>query len=248
MTFWLHCLRDSLAVHLTQQRQQQMFRWLMGGYLLLHFAQLYSSGPELFSHEGMLQADASPFHVLGLPLFFFDSPWMIHCVLGGAVLLSGLLLLGRLDRIAAACLWLILANLTTRNPLINNPSLPYIGWLLLAHAVVGWNHPRFDQQLKRAAWIVMAAGYTYSGVTKWFSPSWADGSALEAVLQNPLARDNLLRLGLLEAPGPAPIDDVWGTCARDTFRSAGLLSTHACTGLERDGDGSLGHSLSRRLR
>jgi hypothetical protein len=34
----------------------------------------------------------------------------------------------------------------------------------------------------------MALGYTYSGVMKMMSPSWCDGSTLERILSNPLAR------------------------------------------------------------
>src|SRR5690606_12902747 len=132
--------------------------------------------------------------------FFFDSPLVIQGVLGSAVLGSALLMVRRFDRVAAAWLWLVLLSLTARNPLINNPSLPYIGWLLLAHAVVGWNHPKRREHLKQAAWIIMAVGYTYSGITKWSSPSWADGSALLAVLQNPLARENPLQHWLIGLP------------------------------------------------
>jgi predicted DCC family thiol-disulfide oxidoreductase YuxK len=39
-----------------------------------------------------------------------------------------------------------------------------------------------------AAWVAMAAGYTYSGYTKLISPSWVDGTAFLHLLNNPLAR------------------------------------------------------------
>jgi predicted DCC family thiol-disulfide oxidoreductase YuxK len=65
----------------------------------------------------------------------------------------------------------------------------------------------------RAAWIVMAVGYTYSGLTKLASPSWLDGSALRHVLENPLARPGALRDLLLALPAPALGVLTWGTLA-----------------------------------
>ena len=44
-----------------------------------------------------------------------------------------------------------------------------------------------------AAWVVLALGYSYSGYTKLFSPSWVAGDTVAHVLDNPLARDWFLR-------------------------------------------------------
>ena len=104
-----------------------------------------------------------------------------------------------------------------RNPLIENPALPYIGWILLAHALLpgapygslaarGRVDPRGSWRMPPpifgAAWVLMAIGYTYSGWTKLVSPSWIDGSAIAHVLQNPLARPGLLRHVLMSLPPP----------------------------------------------
>ena len=43
------------------------------------------------------------------------------------------------------------------------------------------------------AWFLMAAGYSFSGATKLISPSWIDGTALQRVLESPLARPTVLR-------------------------------------------------------
>ncbi|MDH5656230.1 MAG: DCC1-like thiol-disulfide oxidoreductase family protein, partial [Spirochaetia bacterium] len=50
------------------------------------------------------------------------------------------------------------------------------------------------------AWLIMAAGYTISGIHKLGSPSWIDGSAVLHLLHNPLARDTFIRGFILEAP------------------------------------------------
>src|SRR5262249_53951403 len=122
------------------------------------------------------------------------------------------------DKIAAFFTWYVLASLFARNPLIANPALPYVGWMLLFHLFV----PRLprgevaDQRIAEvsarwtmptplfaAAWIVLALAYSYSGYTKVLSPSWVTGDAVAYVLQNPLARDYCLRDALLMLPDGA---------------------------------------------
>ena len=76
-------------------------------------------------------------------------------------------------------------------------SIPFIGWLLIAHTFVPSVPPIWSERFSEstwemppriygAAWVVMAAGYTYSGYTKLVSQSWIDGSALSRVLQQPV--------------------------------------------------------------
>lgn len=123
--------------------------------------------------------------------------------------------MGFWDRTAAFVLWYLWACLLGRNPLISNPALPFIGWLLLLHTVLpkapygSWAARKRDEpdgnwympQLAFVvAWALMAAGYSYSGYTKLVSPSWLDGSALTRVLQSPLARPAALRDLLLAIP------------------------------------------------
>ena len=62
------------------------------------------------------------------------------------------------DRAAALFIWYAGACLLGRNPLIANPSLPFVGWLLLAWAVLAPDERL--PTLRTAAWVVMAAGYT----------------------------------------------------------------------------------------
>src|SRR5262249_33464003 len=132
-----------------------------------------------------------------------------------AAALSVLFAVGRYDRPAAVVLWYVWACLFGRNPLIANPGLPFVGWLLLAHACLpaapygswaargrpdpggGWRMP---PALLPAPGPLRALGYSYSGYTKLVSPSWLDGSALARVLDNPLARPGPVREALLALP------------------------------------------------
>ena len=207
--------------------QYSLFRGLFGAYLCVHFLMLIPWGTEVFSHAGVLpDAQLSPLFGIFPNLFHLsDAPTFVSGVLVVATGLSIALAIGWRDRIAAVLLWWIWASLFGRNPLISNPSLPYIGLLLLLHAGTprspfgawsmrgrlnpggGWHLPR---DLHRVAWILMSVGYTYSGIAKWSSPSWRDGTALERVLNNPLARPNLLREGLLQLPDSVLRCATWG--------------------------------------
>jgi hypothetical protein len=193
------------------------FRLLFGAYLAVHFGHLAPWGAEVFSSEGVL-ADGrlSPLlHLFPNILAVWDGPVFVTTVLVAAAALAVAFGLGIWDRAAGAVLAYLLACLYGRNPLIANPSLPFVGWMLLAHAALpplpagvglwrpeppgGW---RFPRGLFVAAWIVLAAGYTFSGLTKLGSSSWQDGTAVARVLASPLARPGHLRELLLALPAP----------------------------------------------
>jgi predicted DCC family thiol-disulfide oxidoreductase YuxK len=197
--------------------QYSVYRALFGAYLFVHFAHLLPWGTEVFSSAGMLpDAALSPLSAL-FPnvLTWFDAPAVVATLLASAAGAAVAFALGWRDKWAALWMWYVLACLFGRNPLIANPALPYVGWMLLAHLFVpaapygslaargradpggGWRLPR---EVFLAAWIVLALSYTYSGYTKLLSPSWVDGSTLLYVLQNPLARDWFLRDFFLALP------------------------------------------------
>jgi predicted DCC family thiol-disulfide oxidoreductase YuxK len=180
-------------------------------------AELVPWGRELFSDQGVLphQADSPLIHLFPNLLAICDAPAFVTTLLVAALGLSILFTIGCWDRAAAVGLWYVLACLHGRMPLIINPSLPYVGWVLLAHACLppapygtwaargradpgsGWYLP---PAMFAAAWVLMAVGYSYSGYAKLTSPSWLDGSALARVLDNPLARPGPLRKLLLALP------------------------------------------------
>lgn len=218
------------------------FRWVrtaLGVYLAIHFAHLVPWGAELFSSEGMLgRADHSPLaRVLPNVLTHFDTPGAVAGLLVVGTVLSILFAIGSwrgevlAGRWLPLVLWYLWACLQARNPLIGNPGLPYVGWMLLGHALVlarprgeAW---RFPPDVFAAAWILMVLGYTYSGATKLASPSWLDGSALRWVLENPLARDGLLREWLLAWPEPFLRVATWGVLALELLALPLALSARA---------------------
>jgi hypothetical protein len=221
-----------------------IYRALFGLYLLVHFVQLFSWTSEVFSSAGMLpDGTASP--VIGLcPYFpnvlaYWDSPTFARAFLVVAVGLSVLFAVGWWDRACALGLWYVWACLFGRNPLISNPSLPYIGWLLLAHvflpsapygSLAAWRRAdqgrdwRMPSAIFAVGWILMALGYTYSGYTKLVSPSWLDGTAVAHVLDNPLARPGTLREALVSLPDWLLHLATWGVLALElTFAPLALV-------------------------
>jgi predicted DCC family thiol-disulfide oxidoreductase YuxK len=221
--------------------QYSVFRVVFGAYLCVHFLSLAPWGPELFSDRGMLpDASASPL-AFAFPnvLTVFDSPAFVTSLLLLAAGASVLFAVGWYDRAAAVLLWYVWACLLGRNPLILNPGIPYVGWLLLAHAILPgapygsvaarrrpdpggtWRMPAL---LFAGAWILMAMGYTYSGVTKLVSPSWLDGTAVARVLENPLARPGPLRAAILSLPDGLLRLGTWATLALELLFAPLALS------------------------
>ncbi len=195
--------------------QYSVYRVIFGLYLLQHFLALLPWGAELFSSAGVLPSGSlSPLlHLFPNVLVLWNSPLFVDFCLGAAAVLSLCFMIGKFDRVAAVMIWYLWACFYGRNPLIGNPSLPFIGWLLLAHALIPTSGRsllapkseratpwRLPPDLYLAAWILMSLAYTYSGYTKLASPSWVDGSALGRVLANPLARATALRIFLLGFP------------------------------------------------
>jgi hypothetical protein len=190
------------------------FRLVVGVYLAVHFLHLAPWAPEVFSSRGVLpDGRTSPLLAL-FPniLAAADGPAFVTAFVAAAGCAALLFAVGAADRLCALYMFYALACLYGRNPLIANPSLPYVGWLLLAHATLPplpmgiglWRKDAPDWRLSRplqtAAWFLLAAGYSFSGYTKLVSPSWLDGTALVRVLESPLARPGLLRDTLLSLP------------------------------------------------
>jgi predicted DCC family thiol-disulfide oxidoreductase YuxK len=196
--------------------QFSVFRVVLGVYLLQHFLALLPWGKEIFSSAGVLHdANLSPLlHLFPNIFLISSSPLFVELCLAAGAVFSLFFIISKFDRISAVLIWYLWACLYGRNPLIGNPSLPFLGWLLLAYALIPAHSSKAtfarsgDQtpdwalpgDIFLAAWVLMSAAYLYSGYTKLVSPSWIDGSALNRVLANPLARDTVLRVFLLGLP------------------------------------------------
>jgi hypothetical protein len=187
------------------------FRSIFGVYLFVHFVPLIDWAGEVWGNNGLLP-DARVNLTYGvlpdvLSLLSDGQLSALIALLAGCALV---LATGYFRTAAALVLWMGWVLLFNRNNFIGNPSLAFIGWLLLVCAVVpsgerrwfdrrtttDWQFPRF---LFQAAWWIMAAAYSISGFDKLNSTSWCDGSAMLHLLENPLARPSALRVWMLDA-------------------------------------------------
>jgi predicted DCC family thiol-disulfide oxidoreductase YuxK len=198
-------------------------RIALGGYLLIHFVLLIPYAGELFSSEGALgDKSLSPFFS-GLPSPFWinDRSWVATGVLLSAAIASIALIVGWQRKWMAVLLLYVWACLFCRNPLIANPSLAYIGLILLLSVLVPCHETvRYGQSDAKkwyypsgvywVAWILLAVGYTFSGLIKLQSPSWIDGTALSHLIENPLARPGFVRDGLRILPENVLKMFTWG--------------------------------------
>ncbi len=210
--------------------QYSLVRAVFAAYLFVHFVQLAPWAAELFSNRGLLP-DGSASPLLGLfpnVLALWDGPIFVTALVIVAAGLSLLFGAGRHDRAAAVALWYVWACLHGRMPLITNPGMAYVGWMLVAHAFLppapygSWaargrsdpaNNWRMPEGIFLVAWTLMALGYSYSGYTKLISPSWLDGTALARVLDNPLARPGPVREALLALPDAVLRPSTWAALA-----------------------------------
>ena len=197
--------------------QYSVFRILFGTYLFVHFAHLLPWAAEVFSHQGMIQDPyASPlFNVIPNILSLDDSGLTVSILVASGVVTACFFALGIKDKLAAGWMLYVLICLFARNPLISNPALPSVGWMLLLHLFIPSNpfgswSAKNDLQLGKAWFmprhiyyasvVILALTYSYSGYTKLLSPSWVAGDTIAYVLQNPLARHHFLNDFLLSSP------------------------------------------------
>jgi predicted DCC family thiol-disulfide oxidoreductase YuxK len=177
--------------------------------MLIHLACLVPLASEMSSGAIVFgEASESTLHsFFPNTLFFWDSPAVVVALLLASAGLSVLFALGVRDRLVGLILLFLGICLFTTNPPISNSSMPFIGWILLAHAFVprrpygSWDARgridpgadwRMPARIHTATWIVLAIGYAYSGATKLGNASWVEGSALLQALSDPLAGRTLL--------------------------------------------------------
>lgn len=195
--------------------QFTLFRVIFGCYLTIHFFDLIFVAPELYSNVGTM-ADATlnaTYPIFPNAINLFNGPLGTQVFLILLTVLSIVFITGFKRRWTAFLLWYGFACLFNRNILTSNPSLAYVGWALLACAIIPAGEPlslekpkedaptwEFPKVIWHGAWIILAVGYTYSGLHKCTSPSWINGDALYMLTTNPLARDVWYREFMLQFP------------------------------------------------
>lgn len=199
-----------------------LVRMILGVYLLQHFIFLIPYAGETFSNKGLLPQASMNFTYPFFPniLYIWDSPGFVTAFLVLLALMSICLFFGFKRRIVSFVIWYGYACLFNRNNLINNPSLAFVGWVLLAFVCLPWgekwgidnenNDWAMPKELFYGAWLVMGVSYTISGLHKLGSPGWVEGKALGWLLENPLGRDYFLSHYLRSFPEGIMKIKTWG--------------------------------------
>jgi hypothetical protein len=196
--------------------QFAVFRIALGIYLTVYFLVLWPYAPELFGRSGVVPDPRFNIGDVPIPnlLRWVDDPATTRAFAASLAFGALLLAFGVLRRVTAIVLWYGLACLTNRNGLLADPATPFVGWLLLACGLVPPGEPltltnrslrtasewRLPRPLFLGAWILLAVGYTNSGVAKLGCADWVRGTALELFLANPLHRHGMIWTLFRSAP------------------------------------------------
>ena len=130
----------------------------------------------------------------------WNSELVINGIFGLEMMAALAIAFGWGRRYFCVLVWALLALLLNRNNMAATPDQPFIGWLLLAFALVPDGEPwrvnsrwilqpprsdwQFPRELLWGAYLVMGASYLCAGFAKLATPAWLDGSAMKIVLQN----------------------------------------------------------------
>lgn len=180
--------------------QFAVFRILLASVLAAQLVSWWPFSAELFASDGL--------PALGGPgvgaLFPNVLPASVGRVQAFFVVLLALCLalgLGVARRTAAVGLWYGWSCLGHAAPHTLTVASAFIGWLLLATALVPTGEPlrpfgrarpaggEVPRALWIGAWIVLAAGYGLAGADKLASPGWRGGEALASAVGLPYARE-----------------------------------------------------------
>ena len=175
-----------------------IFRPIFGAYILWHLLDVLPYVDELFGDDMPYDYKLSP--IYGILPNIVDDITSAYFILMTMIFFSILYTIGFAFKLSSLILYVGWTILFNRNFLISNPGIPYVGWILLASMFVPKNGP-IPKKILFTAYFLLMLGYTLSGLHKlYFSPSWISGHALEFVLRNPLAKDNIIRDTLLNYP------------------------------------------------
>lgn len=210
--------------------QFTFFRVVFGIYLAVHFATLIPFAGEVFGPNGMIPDPSQiPTHkIFPNILNHLSSDVSLQGFLLVLTVLSLAYAVGFARQAVSLVLWYGWACLFNRNIFIANPSIPYVGWLLLATAVIRSGEPlsvwpkkdtpwKMNPWIFNGAWWILIIGYSFSGIHKAMAESWQNGYALKYVLELPTTRDWWPKDVLLQLPDFFLRSMTWGTLALEIF-------------------------------
>lgn len=172
----------------------------MGLYLLFTLLTSFPSSTEIWSNQGIVPQSKTnlTYGIFPNLLDNYNSPTQIKIFIVTLCFLSLFFTLGYARRFTSFLLWYGWACLLNRNNLTLNPSIAYIGWLLLACCIIPQGEPfsiskkktdwEMPELILAGAWVLFTLGYFFSGIDKLNSISWREGMALKKIMACPLGQ------------------------------------------------------------
>lgn len=187
------------------------FRFFLGSYLAYYYFTSLPYVAEIYSNMGLLRkmsSQAKYFSEINFFTYFNDSV-AITIVTYFAFILSISLALGFKQKICCILLWYFQTIFVNQNTLTSEPSIPYVGFLLLTLALFPaksmteevFKFKKFWQVSRKrniansfylVPLFVFSFSLTASGIIKLQSESWRKGIALSLILDNPISKVNIL--------------------------------------------------------
>lgn len=181
--------------------QYSLFRGLLGLYLAASLLLLLPHADGL----SRPRPESGNLVVATFPSVFelnHDRTIVLTVLMVGALACVALAI-GFKDRLAAVFVWYFWACLFAQNPDVVGSAFPVMGWVLLAHVCTppapfgsfdarGRADPRGDWKMSAgiplAIWSLLVVMHAYFGWRALQVPAWRDGTAVEMLLRDPLAR------------------------------------------------------------
>lgn len=178
-------------------------RLFLGIYLAITFFQAQNLSSFYDSESGLLPSSLS-FSLFGQkPEFPNLFTILTGPALKGALMTASILSLGVVSNLATGLFallgWLFWASLIERFAIISIPHDAFVGWLLIAIAIICFLNRNFlgkrqegpveiPRILFHLAWFAIGFTFLISLGLKLSSPSWQNGEAFELILRSPVTR------------------------------------------------------------
>lgn len=186
------------------------WRALFGVYFVYYAIHMFPYLQEVYGREGLVSNIAynwtfGLFPNIVLLLDNYNFIIGIHVVL---IITALTLAVGFFPRVSAFIIWYLQTSLFNTNNLTDDPSMAFVGLLLLALALVPEQKTMYrkGQEIRIPFFVfyvpvfVFCVTFTISALDKIASFSWLHGTAFMQMLHLGIARDNLLVSGLIAHP------------------------------------------------
>ena len=180
-----------------------IWRSLFGFYFIYYAIRMLPYASEIYSRGGIVPSATLNWTYGLFPdiFYFFDSPQMVVIAHICILVAGGGVLFGYFPRVACFIIFYLQTALYNRNVLTDDPSMAFIGLLLLTLVLIP-HQPKLLSKEKGVVRIpyfvffvpifVFCVAFTTSAIDKISSPSWLQGTALFHMLHLSVARDTSL--------------------------------------------------------